>query len=250
MLNRRPATTRFVDPRAAQDDVAHDYSLEVANEAGRNYMQWIADRCAPHLGRRVLEVGAGHGAVTARIAPGREVVAVDLSENCVRVMRERFADAPNVEVFLGDAHDAGAGSRFDSILMVNVLEHIVDDVGVLQSLATRLEPGGRIVIYVPALDALYSRYDRMVGHQRRYTKARLRAVAAETGFDVLELRYANLVSLPAWFLVAKVLKKDPAEGDGLAWWDRFVIPASRLVEDRVPIPLGSNLFMVLQPPPR
>lgn len=238
--------TRYIDPRAArpEEQVDHDYSLEITDESAQNYLQWIADRISPHLGLSVLEVGAGHGAVTRRIADGRRVLAVDLSESCVAALERRFSGSPNVRVEHGDARLAGEGETFDSLVMVNVLEHISDDVGALRSLGERLRSGATVVIYVPALDQLYSPYDRQVGHQRRYTKRRLRAVAEESGLDVVELAYMNLASLPAWFVFARLLKRDPAKGGGLSIWDRRVIPASRWVEERVRVPVGLNLIMV------
>ena len=95
----------YIDPRsaAAGESVQHDYSLEITDESAKNYLQWIADRVTPHLGSSVLEVGAGHGAVTARVERGRHILAVDSSPPCLAAMQVRFAELENVRVELVDA---------------------------------------------------------------------------------------------------------------------------------------------------
>ena len=153
-----------------------------AEDSTPNYLRWIADRIRPHLGGRVLEVGAGTGSITAQFTAGREVVVTDLSEWCIDKLRRRFDATPNVTVRHVDAVTlVDEGQRFDSVVMLNVLEHIADDVAVLQTLEKPLEPEGRIILYVPALNGLYGPWDRKVGHSGRYAPWRLRAVLAAAG---------------------------------------------------------------------
>ncbi len=151
----------------------HDANLDVADEHAPNYLSWIADLCRPHLGPRVLEVGAGYGAITARYQHGRQVVANDVSPSCVNVLRQRFADTPTVRIDDRDLRSLPYRHRFDSVLMVNVLEHIPDDVAALAQLGRAVVPGRTIVVYVPALNGLYGPWDRQVGHYRRYSVWRL-----------------------------------------------------------------------------
>lgn len=243
-VNARPAAG-FVHPAAAALSVEgdHDAALDVAGEASPNYLQWIADLVAPHLGDHVLEVGAGIGAVTERVAPGRRVVACDLSDFCVARLRERFAGSPSVDVLQADLREWEPAERFDSILMVNVLEHIADDAGVLARLRGFLRPGGTVVLYVPALNGLYGAWDLKVGHYRRYSKWRVREVLRAGGLRPELVRYVNLLAIPAWAAFSRS-DVDATVGRSLSLWDRAAVPAIRAVESRVAPPIGLNLLAV------
>ncbi len=102
MSRLRPApAARYINPKATallDQEGDHDADLDVSGESAPNYLSWVADLCGPHLGHRVLEVGAGLGAMTGRYEQGREVVANDVSPSCVQALRERFADRPNVQI--------------------------------------------------------------------------------------------------------------------------------------------------------
>jgi SAM-dependent methyltransferase len=245
-FNARPVA-RYVHPRAARIAEQEDddrFNLDVVEEAAPNYVRWMADLCSPHLGRTVLEIGAGIGAVTEHLVDGREIVATDLSASSVETMRERFRDAPNVTVLQADVRTLSSSDRFDSILMINVLEHIRDDVATLGLLRGHLYSGGTIVIYVPALNGLYGSWDERARHFRRYSKWRLRRVLQEAGLEPVELRYANLLAIPAWFLFSVLRRSDDDGGTSLGLWDRTGVPLTRLVESHIRVPLGLNLLAV------
>ena len=162
--SQAPPAARYTHPKALEAPAAngaHDHGLDVLAENAPNYLRWIADMIEPYLGHNVLDLGAGIGAVTTHYVPGRKVVACDRSSTCVAAMQRRFANAPNVTVIEGDLTElSDLGARFDSAVMLNVLEHIEDDVGVLSSLREFLQPAGRIIVYVPALNVLYGKMDR------------------------------------------------------------------------------------------
>jgi SAM-dependent methyltransferase len=246
-LRPSPAA-RYIHPRALAnpaEEGKHAHQLDVADDSSPNYKRWIAELIDPHLGHRVLELGAGTGAVTRLYADGREVVAVDLSTECVTSMRQRFAANPNISVVQGDLRQLNAPEdRFDSVLMVNVLEHMQNDDEVLARLPSVLVPGGRIVIYVPALNGLYGKWDRQVGHFRRYSKWRLREVAKVAGLELIELRYVNALAIPAWFAFSHT-EVDRTQGGGLSIWDRTGVLLTRALERRIPPPIGLNLLGVL-----
>ena len=237
----------YVHPKAeglSGDDVA-DSPLDVAEDSAPNYLRWIAALCEPHLGGRVLDVGAGTGAITEQYAEGREVTAIDASEWCVVELRRRFAQVSNVTVQKADLRGLTVDDGFDSVVMINVLEHIQDDVTALRDLATLLSPRGRIVIYVPALNGLYGTFDREVGHFRRYAPWRMREILSAAGSRPLVLRYFNVLALPAWLVCTHTtMGKRPAAG--LTLWDRVVLPVNRSIESRIRLPFGLNLFCVAE----
>jgi cyclopropane fatty-acyl-phospholipid synthase-like methyltransferase len=224
----------------------HDANLDVADERSPNYLRWIADLVRPYLGHSVLELGAGIGSITELYADGRLVVATDVSSDCVLSLQRRFAASPNVTVVRSDLRELREDEGgFDSVVMINVLEHIEDDAGVLTGLRRLLLSGGTIVLYVPALNALYGRWDRKVGHYRRYSKWRLREVAHDAGLDVIELRYVNALAIPAWIAFSQT-HVDKTQSRSLSIWDRTGVPVSRALEQRIRVPLGLNLLAVFR----
>lgn len=230
---------------APAENGEHDLGLDVLAENAPNYLHWIADMVEPYLGASVLDLGAGIGAVTTHYASGRDVVVCDRSGPCVAALHQRFADAPNVTVVQGDLTDlSDMGQRFDSVVMLNVLEHIADDVGVLSSLRTLLRPSGRIIVYVPALNSLYGKVDRQLGHYRRYSKWRVKEIAPEAGLEIVALRYVNALAIPGWLAFSRS-NTDRTYGPSLSAWDRTGVRLSRAIEERVHVPVGLNLLAVL-----
>jgi SAM-dependent methyltransferase len=249
MSRLRPApAARYIHPKAAalvDHEGDHDADLDVTSENAPNYLSWVAEICGRRIGHRVLEVGAGIGAVTVHYQHGHEVVANDVSPACVQALRERFADHPNVSVDDSDLRVLGLKEHFDSVLMVNVLEHIADDVEALRGLSQLLVRGGNIVVYVPALNWLYGPNDKKVGHYRRYSVWRLREVFHEAGLEPVELRWVNLLAIPAWAAFSRGDVRDTQEiGKLLSLWDRTAVPASRFLEAHVRIPIGLNVLGV------
>jgi SAM-dependent methyltransferase len=247
-LRPRPAS-RYLHPKALaipSESGQHDHRLDVAGENSPNYLRWIADLVTPYLGHSVLELGAGIGSITTLYADGREVLASDLSSECVVALRQRFTDRPNVTVAQKDLREIrDEGETFDSILMVNVLEHIEDDAGVLRQLPRLLRPNGKLVIYVPALNGLYGEWDRKVGHYRRYSRWRLREVAREASLEVDELRYVNALAIPAWVAFSGT-NVDRTQAASLSVWDKTGVPLSRAIERHVRVPIGLNLLAVFR----
>jgi len=218
-------------------------ALDALSEAD-NYADWIVDMTQPHLGPQILELGPGHGTVTSRLARHGKVTAADLSPRCVAALQERYADHEHVEVVLGDVADALAGRTFDTAVLVNVLEHIEDDAGALRSLYDGLNPGGTVVLFVPAFEALYSEFDRMVGHYRRYRRDELAGKVVQAGFEVVEARYVNVVGALAWWAIACRLKRFPHSSWSVKLYDRAVTPLVRRLESRWVPPFGQSVLCV------
>jgi len=209
-----------------------------------NYTAWIFELVAPYLGARVLEVGAGHGTITARLAQeGRQVVATDLSARCVRILEEKFAAEPNVEILTGSIDVAAAGGPYDTAVLVNVLEHIEDDQQALHQLASLLAPGGRLILWVPAFNFLYSDFDRKIGHFRRYRIRDLRQKLSQAGLEANDVRYVNPIGAAGWFLLARVLRRDPVSGRPVDLLDRYLVPVLKVLDRHVRPPFGQSLFV-------
>ena len=172
------------------------------------YNRWVWERLQPFVGQRVLEVGAGSGTMT-RFLYGRElIVASDRETAYLDRLRNYFRRRPGILVERCDleSDDSLALSKynFDTVLMINVLEHTADDAGALRRAHQLLEAGGRVVIFVPADASLYGSLDEGIGHQRRYSKEELTAKLTEAGFEIEHVSFQNEIARLAWWLNAKV----------------------------------------------
>jgi len=232
-------------------------SLEVGGGLPR-YHDWLMSFFTPHLHGRVLELGAGLGTVSARYVDRVDrSVLVEPATNLHAKLAARFASHPKVRTtcsFLDDVVGKSVGDwrvepgSFDTAIMVNVLEHIEDDLSTAKTLYSLLKPGGVLLIFVPALPILYGELDRGVGHHRRYTKTSLGRVLERAGFEPASMRYFDLLGALPWFVTGRVLGRSSV-GDGSAKvYDRFVIPACRLVDRLTGPRVGKNLICVARRP--
>ncbi|MHB1843577.1 MAG: methyltransferase domain-containing protein [Deltaproteobacteria bacterium] len=222
------------------------HTLEVMDQAPR-YAEWLVRRMRPHLGERVLEVGAGIGTITRHLADRELVVPLDVAAHYVRRLEATFADRPNVRPMLADAGaldmERLSAERFDTCILSNVLEHLPDDGAVLRQLYELLPVGGRIVLVVPANPWLYGSMDREVGHHRRYTRASLDQVVRSAGFRVERLEPLNLLGVPGWFVNARLLRRRAVPLLQLSLYDRLV-PLLAALEARLPPVTGLSFFCV------
>lgn len=229
------------------DDAALAPTLDTLDDAV-NYMRWIVDLARPALRGPILEIGAGYGTFTAAFADVASVHAVEPGALGSAVLRERFGDDARVSVTTGVIDDLPPGPAYGSAVMINVLEHIEDDVAALQAVRSRLLPGGGIAIWVPAFQLLYSDFDRDLGHHRRYRKAELRRVAERAGFRITDARYVNAPGFFSWLLITRLLKQRPTAGPLVTIFDRFVVPVVRRIESIVRPPFGQSILLLASNP--
>ena len=215
-----------------------------------NYYGWIMEAFAPHVQGRVVEYGAGIGTVSCWLAPLAETLTlVEPSPNLVDKLRDRFATRQNINIVHArlEHHATMLNAQcVDTIVMVNVLEHIEDDRAALQSLVRTLRPGGHLLIFVPALQFLMSRLDRDVGHFRRYHRPDLTTKVRESGAIVKSCRYFDVCGVLPWFLLNTLLGNTKLNPAMVALNDRYAVPLSKAVEEIVSPPFGKNLILVAE----
>ena len=132
----------------------------------------------------------------------------------------------------------------DSVVAINVLEHIEDDAGALRSLATAVQPGGSIVLWVPGYQQLYGEFDRKVGHVRRYTPSTLASAVRRAGLDVELVKPVNLLGGIAWWLTVRRGGSTSPDSKLVAVFDRFVVPVTRALERVMRPPFGQSVLCV------
>lgn len=223
-------------------------TLRALEAAAPNYNAWLAKSFEPWAGQRILEVGAGIGTITAHLAQGKELVtALELEAPYIERLKNRFRNWANIEPLQSDVSladwQALAARRFDTIVLSNVLEHIEDDAAAIRSFAKILPPKGRLLIYVPALPALFGTLDEAVGHHRRYLPSTLKAAIEPNGFEVVHLKWMNLVGIPGWIVNGRILGKRSLPPLQLRVFDA-IAPAVARIESQLWLPVGMNLFAV------
>jgi SAM-dependent methyltransferase len=222
---------------------AQDFWLDRLGVAKR-FNAWVFSRFRRHLGRNVLEVGCGSGNFTTLIAAeGYAVTGCDLHAPYVEIARDRLEAYPRARVVCADATQAEFDGGYDTVVLLDVLEHIEDDVGFLTRLRATLRPGGRIILKVPAYQWLFCGMDAAIGHYRRYDRTSLRETLRAGGFDVVEQRYFNVFAVLGWFLNGKLLKRTTPPAEQLAAFERLV-PFFRFFEAATRIPAGISLIAV------
>lgn len=231
-------------PPAEPADPVGAATLERLAAAPR-YNRWMYERISPWVGRRVLEIGAGIGNMSAFLVDRDRVVLTDSEPSYLGRLRERFADRPEVavaELRLPTVDPRLSAERFDTVIGLNVLEHIEDDAAALRALHGLLEPRGRLVLLVPSLRALYGTLDEALGHFRRYAPAELRAKLAAAGFRVRHLEYFNLAGIPGWWLTGRVLRRRVISPAALRCYE-LLVPVFRL-ERLLPWRVGQSLIAI------
>jgi SAM-dependent methyltransferase len=215
----------------------------------RNYYRWVNRQFAPFIGKRVIEVGAGIGTFAQSLldhVPVSELVLVEPSNNLFPILQRRFAEEPRVKIVHGYFQPFASPAMADSIVLVNVLEHIAEDQTFLNDAYAALTLGGTLLLLVPALPPIYGSLDRAFGHYRRYTKTSLASKLRVAGFGIVRLAYVNLLGIAGWFLTGKVLRRMTLESRHVRWYDQWVIPWLSRLEERWEPPCGQSLIVIAQ----
>jgi 2-polyprenyl-3-methyl-5-hydroxy-6-metoxy-1,4-benzoquinol methylase len=223
--------------------------LENLAQANR-FFGWIADELAPHLGHRILEVGAGIGTIAIKMAerkPASRITAIEPAVNLFDELQSATARHRNVTALQLTSQElvAGRPQQFDSVVYVNVLEHILDDAAEMRTAFELVAPGGSLGVFVPAMSQLYGSLDYKSGHHRRYDKTQLHDVIAGAGFEIVELRYIEVAGVLPYWLMYRVLNRQSLSSMSSGVFDRMVVPVSKTAQRLVPNPpFGKNLLAI------
>jgi len=218
-----------------------------------NYHRWILARLKPFLGSRIVEVGAGRGAFSELLLEtGPEALTVLepsanmyplLLEKLAAIDKERVAQARQCTLAQASVNFAEAFPLPDSVLYINVLEHIEDDEAELRAAHALLTAGGHVLIFVPANRWLTGSIDRQLGHFRRYTMDELRIKCRSAGFRIRLAVHFDFFGIAPWWLKFCVLKSDRLTPGAVRLYDRCVVPFARMLERAIPPPIGKNVIV-------
>ena len=177
----------------------------------QRFNRWLADTVRPWLGQNVLEIGAGMGNLTQKLMPRDTYMASDIDPLHLDYLGNFYSHNQRVQVAKIDLEQEedfdGLEGRFDSVVCLNVVEHVEKDDLALGNIFRSLQPGGVACILVPRGPWLYGTLDEVLGHYRRYSAAELRKKMEEAGFEVEKQFTFNRVSVFGWWLNGKILRK-------------------------------------------
>jgi glycosyltransferase involved in cell wall biosynthesis len=219
--------------------VADEHGSEILARLNRapRFTKWMADTIRPYVGERVLEIGAGIGNLTTNLVPRTEYYASDINEHYLDRLNNLKLTRPYLEVGYTDASagETYPKAEFDTVICLNVVEHLEDDVKALRNICGSLEKEGRAIVLVPSGPGLYGTLDKVLGHYRRYTRDQLVEACARAGFRVEKVLKFNRIGSPGWWWNGKVLKKTT-----FGFWQikllNTLIPFVRPIDRFLPLP--------------
>ena len=247
---------RRLSPAGRQFTARHfgaPQDLERLGSAHR-FFGWTLEGLAPYLRGRVLEVGAGVGTITRRLIESDSeltIVALEPAANVFADLASYAALTPRVSAHRQTLREylATMEEPFDAVVYLNVLEHVADDAAELRLAAAALRPGGALLVFGPALEWLYGELDYKAGHYRRYSVGGLRRLVRAAGFEIVSLRYFDVLGVLPYFVTYRVLRRQSISGSTLWGYDRLLVPVSRLLQRAMPRPpLGKNVILVARKP--
>jgi SAM-dependent methyltransferase len=231
---------------AAQTEIPYvGDELELFSHA-LNWKATLRRQISPFLGRRVLEVGAGIGATTRMLCDGTQEHWRCLEPDAAMA---RLLEAQVLNRELPQCCQAQAGTiadvdePFDSLIYIDVLEHIPEDRAEIALAAEKVRPGGYIIVLSPAHQHLYTAFDKRIGHCRRYSK-RMLAALTPASLVIERLRYLDCVGYFASLANRLMLRQSMPTLSQIRIWDGLMVPVSRILDPLLSYGFGKSVLCI------
>lgn len=228
----------------------HANALDVMSKAD-NYNNWIYDKIKPFIGKSILEIGCGIGNFTKFLANADRLVCIDLLKSCIEKVSANYKSSKNISFIEGDIFNQDIinkikDTNFDTIVCLNVLEHIKEDKEVLEACSDLLQPHGQLVLMVPAMKFMFGSIDKSIGHERRYDKKELGEKLKRAGFKITKLYYFNSLGVLGWMLNNKILRREDLSLTQTLFYDKMIIPILSKIESFVSPSFGMSLIAIAE----
>lgn len=210
------------------------------------YNMLIYENIKQYLGKKILEIGAGVGNIGKLLIKSQPnlLVLTDFDEYCVEILSKNYNGDSKIKVHKLDISKESSisGFQIDTIVSINVLEHIEEDVKALVNCNKILCDNGRLILFLPANRFLYGELDRSLGHYRRYNKKEIVIKLQEAGFKIDKIKYFNCIGILGWFINSKILrsKKIPSFHLRAFEWITYFVALEKYIR----LPLGLSLIVV------
>lgn len=199
--------------------------------------RWMYETIRPYSSGHILEIGSGIGNISSFFAAaGADITLSDIDPDYVSLLRKRFQYNKNVNDYLHidlqktdfPVHYSDIQEKFDTVFLLNVLEHLRDESLALHNLHFLLKEKGTLIILVPAYSFLFSELDRQLGHCRRYTQKTITHAILKNNFVLKKAFYFNLTGVPAW-LLGKIKGQKTLYNNQMKLYNRL-IPFAKLFD--------------------
>jgi 2-polyprenyl-3-methyl-5-hydroxy-6-metoxy-1,4-benzoquinol methylase len=213
------------------------------------YDSWIVEEIKPFLGQRVLEIGCGLGNLLWHFTGCELVVGIENSSETVMEAKKILSDYENVSIHEYSITDPSVlmlqEKQFDTVVSLNVFEHIENDDIAMYHSAQLLQPHGYFILVVPAHDWLYGTMDSSIGHYRRYNKKLVKDKAMKAGFRIVHQRYINTLGAFGWFVNGRLFRRSVPPSGQLRAFNK-IVPILKTLERVIPPWFGISLITVAQ----
>jgi glycosyltransferase involved in cell wall biosynthesis/phospholipid N-methyltransferase len=243
------AIARFALSDAVYRQDAYGSQILARLSRAPRFNAWMADVIRPFCGSYVLEIGSGVGNLSRQLIPRRKYVVSDINPLYLHTLEALRADRPYVKAVYCDVTDLGSYPRdegpYDTVICLNVIEHVKDDRAALLNIKSVLRPDGNAIVLVPQGQWNFGTLDEVLGHERRYSREQLRKLADDCGFEVREMVQFNRIGTIAWFLNGRILRRRTF-GLGQIVLLNLLTPIFRMIDRLLPVP-SLSLIAVIAP---
>lgn len=208
------------------------------------YNNWTLKKFNRYLFGDILEVGCGIGNFTDLLVKYGKVCAIDINQEYITKTRQN----KKINVGFGDIETGKyffKNKRFNSIVCLNVLEHIKDDNSALNNLFALLKPGGKLILLVPSHQFLYGSIDSAIGHFRRYSKNKLTTMLKKAGFEIIFSKRLNFLGAIGWYIFGRIFKNNAVKPGNIKIFNA-VAPYVLSLEDLFATPIGTSILIIAQ----
>ena len=229
-----------------------DQNLQLLSRS-KNFTNWLYSEIKPYIKGKILEIGSGFGTYSDKITydfPQNNIFLSDINPKYLESLHQQYFDRPNIKIqklnLASEIDFKKIKVKFDTISVINVLEHIEDDIQALHNLSLCLNKNRHLILLVPAYKFLFNCIDKEIGHFRRYEKQDIINLLSKTEFKLIKLFYFNAFSILGWYLNGNIFKKPVISKNALYFFDKLV-PILKIVEKYVfRKSFGISMIVILQ----
>ena len=235
---------------AVSKDPVGLHTLEVIAKADR-FNRWMLDQFKDQLKGEILEIGSGIGNISQLvIEKGHSITLSDYNSDYCDLLKAKFSQNENVKEILSidlvdpDFHNKyfTYKEKFDTIFLLNVIEHIKDDLLAVKNCRYMLKKDGHLVLLAPAYSWLYCSFDKQLGHYRRYSLGSLEEILIKNDFNILSGSHFNFTGIAGWFLFGKLLNKKMLGSSQMSAFDK-IVPLAKIIDSLLLKKIGLSVIV-------
>lgn len=217
-----------------------------------NFQKMIFNKASNNIYGEVLEVGAGTGNFSKLISKQcNNLDIIEVKKKSVEFLKKKLSKLKNIKIYKKDLFSLNKKKKYDSIVMFDVLEHIKEDERVIKKLTSILKKNGKLVVKVPAFNFLYSKYDRLIGHYKRYKKIDFLKMQNKLNFEIEDMFYFDPIGALGWWVNYCILKKTEEDSNKsttsfqIKVYDKLLTPIIKFFDTKKNI-FGVTLFVIIK----